>query len=154
MLRSAYAGHAMNRALAMGVCVGLGLLCGCSRTDPVSGHAAAGRESAKVEPIAAPPPDPGTPPNNVVERYPGVEVSDGGQVSIRRTVTARIGAGNSGTLVTTLYPGTVVTRVARKGDYHLVAWTSLSGPEQGWVDGKLAFKMPWSEGSDGERAER
>ena len=70
----------------------------------------------------------------------GMEPEDG-HANIRQTVIARKAADATSTVVATLYPGTVVTRVGRFGQFHLVAWTSLAGPQQGWVDGALAFQV-------------
>lgn len=118
------------------------LVAGCSsRGRP------GGREEAKPEPIAAPPPDSSAAPKNEVERYTGMEKQNG-QGSIRQTVTARKGANAGSSVVATLYPGTVVSHVARLGDFHLVAWTSVAGPQQGWVDGNLAFQARWLDSGD------
>ena len=74
-----------------------------------------------------------------VVRYAGMEVGDSGQSGIRQAVQARRAADWSSTTVATLYPGTVVTRVARYGNYNLVAWTGSAGAQQGWVDSNVAF---------------
>ncbi|MEP7123957.1 MAG: hypothetical protein ABJE95_23725 [Byssovorax sp.] len=74
-----------------------------------------------------------------VVRYSGMEVGDSGQAGIRQAVQARRAADWNSTTVATLYPGTVVTRVARYGNYNLVAWTGSAGAQQGWVDSNVAF---------------
>ncbi len=74
-----------------------------------------------------------------VVRYAGMEVGDTGQAGIRQAVQARRAADWNSTTVATLYPGTVVTRVARYGNYNLVAWTGSAGAKQGWVDSNVAF---------------
>jgi hypothetical protein len=74
-----------------------------------------------------------------VVRYAGMEVGDSGQAGIRQPVQARRAADWNSTTVATLYPGTVVTRVARYGNYNLVAWTGSAGAQQGWVDSNVAF---------------
>lgn len=105
---------------------------GCGRSDA--------RQDHEPAPIAAPPPEPGQQPKNEVVRHAGMEAEDG-RASIRQTVIARKAADATSPVVATLYSGTVVTRVGRFGDFHLVAWTSLAGPQQGWVDGALAFQV-------------
>jgi hypothetical protein len=74
-----------------------------------------------------------------VVRYAGMEVGDSGQAGIRQAVQARRAADWSSTTVATLYPGTVVNRIARYGNYNLVAWTGSGGAQQGWVDSNVAF---------------
>ena len=74
-----------------------------------------------------------------VIRYAGMEVNDSGQAGIRQAVQARRAADWSSTTVATLYPGTVVTRLARYGNYNLVSWTGSAGAQTGWVDSNVAF---------------
>jgi hypothetical protein len=74
-----------------------------------------------------------------VVRYAGMEVNDSGQAGIRQAVQARRAADWSSTTIATLYPGTVVTRLARYGNYNLVSWTGSAGAQTGWVDSNVAF---------------
>jgi hypothetical protein len=74
-----------------------------------------------------------------VVRYSGMEVNESGQAGIRQAVQARRAADWNSTTVATLYPGTMITRVARYGNYSLVAWTGSAGAQQGWVDSNVAF---------------
>ena len=84
-----------------------------------------------------------------VVRYAGMEVGDCGQAGIRQAVQARRAADWNSTTVATLYPGTVVTRVARYGNYNLVAWTGSAGAQQGWVDSNVAFSTTRWDGGTG-----
>jgi hypothetical protein len=74
-----------------------------------------------------------------VVRYSGMEVNESGQAGIRQPVQARRAADWNSTTVATLYPGTMITRVARYGNFSLVAWTGSAGAQQGWVDSNVAF---------------
>ena len=74
-----------------------------------------------------------------VVRYAGMEVNDSGQAGIRQAVQARRAADWSSSTIATLYPGTVVNRVARYGNYNLVSWTGSAGAQTGWVDSSVAF---------------
>lgn len=84
-------------------------------------------------------PGPAAPQGASVVRYTGMEVAETGQVGIRQAVQARRAADWTSTSVTMLYPGTQVSRVARYGNYSLVAWTGAGGAQQGWVDSNVAF---------------
>ena len=84
-----------------------------------------------------------------VVRYAGMEVGDSGQAGIRQAVQARRAADWNSTTIATLYPGTVVTRVARYGNYNLIAWTGSAGAQQGWVDSNVAFSTVRYDGGTG-----
>jgi hypothetical protein len=84
-------------------------------------------------------PGPATAQGADVVRYTGMEVADTGQAGIRQAVQARRAADWTSTSVAMLYPGTLVSRVARYGNYSLVAWTGAAGAQQGWVDSNVAF---------------
>jgi hypothetical protein len=79
---------------------------------------------------------------NDVVRYTGMEVGDSGQFSVRQTVVARKAADFTSTVVATVRVGTVVNRIARYGNYSLVAWGGLGGTQQGWIDTNAAFTAP------------
>jgi hypothetical protein len=74
-----------------------------------------------------------------VVRYSGMEAAESGQAGIRQAVQARRAADYSSPTVATLYPGTVVSRVARYGGYSLISWTGASGAQTGWVSTNVAF---------------
>jgi hypothetical protein len=78
---------------------------------------------------------------NDVVRYTGMEIGDTGQFSVRQTVVARKAADYTSTVVSTLRTGTVVNRIARYGNYSLVAWAGLGGTQQGWIDTNAAFTV-------------
>lgn len=79
-------------------------------------------------------------PSNQVTRYAGAEAADTGQSTIRQAVAARTSADWSSTMVATIYSGTVVTRMARYGNFTLIRWSGIAGlQQQGWVDSSVAF---------------
>jgi hypothetical protein len=84
-------------------------------------------------------PGPAAPQGGDVVRYTGMEVVETGQTGIRQAVQARRAADWSSPTVATLYPGTQISRVARYGNFSLVAWSGAAGAQQGWVDTNVAF---------------
>jgi hypothetical protein len=87
--------------------------------------------------------EPGANDTSGVVRYSGMETAESGNSSVRTAVQARRAADWSSPTVATLYPGTVVTRVARYGNYSLVSWPASGGTQQGWVDANVAFTTRW-----------
>ncbi len=95
--------------------------------------------SKEQESGQAPAADPNA-PSNQVSRYAGQEASDTGQSTIRQAVAARSAADYSSSVVSTIYAGTVVTRMARFGTFSLIRWSGIAGmQQQGWVDSSVAF---------------
>ena len=125
----AVAGRVVRQSLQMALAVGL---LGVSALACRSGNG--GQENGT-------PADPGPALGQGADvvRYSGMEVNDSGQAGIRQAVQARRAADWSSTTVATLYPGTVVNRIARYGNYNLVSWTGSAGAQQGWVDTNVAF---------------
>lgn len=77
---------------------------------------------------------------NEVVRYSGSEAVDTGQSTIRQAVAARKAADWSSANVATIYAGTVVSRVARYGNFSLISWSGPAGlQQQGWVETNTAF---------------
>ena len=124
----AVAGRVVRQSLQMALAVGL---LGVSALACRSGNGQENGTPADPGPAVAQGAD--------VVRYSGMEVNDSGQAGIRQAVQARRAADWSSTTVATLYPGTVVNRLARYGNYNLVSWTGSAGVQQGWVDTNVAF---------------
>lgn len=93
-------------------------------------------------PQPAPAPTPTEPPAAAsdVVRYPDSEVADQGTLTVRNAVRARKSADLTSEIVATLGPGSEVERVARYGGFTLVAWTTDSGEQTGWVDATAATR--------------